>query len=101
APDIKSPPLMHLAMNALIAARAGDERFLEIDGGGFIYAGHVAPLDRHCRDLLAIAEGFVGVPYLWGGRTRIGLDCSGLVQSSLQAAGFSPPPDTTLRPAGR
>ena len=49
APDIKSPPLTHLPMNALIAARAGDERFLEIDGGGFIYAGHAAPLGSYAE----------------------------------------------------
>ena len=97
APDIKSPPLTHLPMNALIAARAGDERFLEIDGGGFIYAGHAAPLGSYARDFVAIAERFVGVPYLWGGRTRIGLDCSGLVQSSLQAAGFDAPRDTDMQ----
>ena len=56
APDIKSPPLMHLAMNALIAARGGDEKFLELDGGGFVYAGHAAPLGRYARDFVAIAE---------------------------------------------
>jgi cell wall-associated NlpC family hydrolase len=99
APDIKSPPLMHLAMNALVTARGGDDKFLELDGGGFVYAGHAAPRGRHARDFVAISEGFVGVPYLWGGRTRIGLDCSGLVQTSLQAAGFSAPRDTDMQQA--
>ena len=99
APDIKSPPLMHLAMNALVTARGGDEKFLELDGGGFVYAGHAVPLGRHARDFVEIAEGFVGVPYLWGGRTRIGLDCSGLVQTSLQAAGFAAPRDTDMQQA--
>lgn len=96
-PDIKSPPLMHLAMNALIAASGGAEKFLELEGGGFVYAHHAAPLGRYERDFVAIAEGFVGVPYLWGGRTHIGLDCTGLVQTSLQAAGFAAPRDTDMQ----
>jgi cell wall-associated NlpC family hydrolase len=99
APDIKSPPLMHLAMNALITAHAGEEKFLELDGGGFVYAPHAVPLGRNVRDFVAIAEGFVGVPYLWGGRTSRGLDCSGLVQTSLQAAGVAAPRDTDMQQA--
>jgi len=99
APDIKSPPLMHLAMNALVAARAGDERFLELEGGGFVYTRHAAPAGRHARDFVEIAERFVGAPYLWGGRTRIGLDCSGLTQIALQAAGVAAPRDSDMQQA--
>lgn len=99
APDIKSPPLAHLAMNALLSARPFDDRFLEAEGGGFVYARHAAPLDRYARDFVEIAERFVGTPYLWGGRTRIGLDCSGLVQTSLQAAGVTAPRDTDMQQA--
>ena len=95
APDIKSPPLMHLAMNALVTARGGDEKFLELDGGGFVYAGHAAPLGRHARDFVAISEGFVGVPYLWGGRTRIGLDCSGSFKLRCRRPGFRRPATPT------
>ena len=99
APDIKSAPIMHLPMNAPIAARSGDERFLELEGGGFIYARHAAPRDRFARDYAEIAERFVGTPYLWGGRTRVGIDCSGLVQTALNAAGIPSPRDSDMQQA--
>jgi cell wall-associated NlpC family hydrolase len=99
APDIKSPPLMHLAMNAAVTARAVGDKFLELEGGGFIFARHAAPIDRFARDFVEIAERFVGAPYLWGGRTRVGLDCSGLVQTALHATGVAAPRDTDMQQA--
>jgi cell wall-associated NlpC family hydrolase len=98
-PAIKSPPLMHLAMNALMVARGGDEKFLELANGCFVVARHVAPIGRNARDFVEIAERFIGTPYLWGGRTRIGLDCSGLVQTALQTAGIAAPRDTDMQQA--
>jgi cell wall-associated NlpC family hydrolase len=97
APDIKSSPLMHLSMNALLPVRGGDEHFLELAAGGFVYARHATSVNRYARDFVAIAERFLGMPYLWGGRTHIGVDCSGLVQTALAAAGIAAPRDTDMQ----
>jgi cell wall-associated NlpC family hydrolase len=98
-PDIKSPPLMHLSINSELSLAGGDERFLMLRGGGFVVTRHVAERGRYVNDFVDIAERFIGTPYLWGGRTRVGLDCSGLVQVSLEAAGIAAPRDTDMQQA--
>lgn len=99
APDIKSPPLMHLGLNALLTVADGDERFVRLEQGGFVATRHVAEVDRFARDFVEIAERFIGTPYLWGGKSRIGLDCSGLLQVALEAAGIACPRDSDMQQA--
>ncbi len=99
SPEIKSPPLMHLSLNAEICVVESDQQFCALQGGGFVVSRHVVERDRYARDFVEIAERFIGTPYLWGGRTRIGLDCSGLVQVSLEAAGIAAPRDTDMQEA--
>lgn len=96
-PDIKSPPIMHLPLNALLSVAERDEKFCRLSAGGFVVTRHVAEKDRYARDFVEIAERLMGTPYLWGGRTRIGIDCSGLVQVSLEAAGIDAPRDTDMQ----
>lgn len=96
-PNIKAPPILHLPLNALLSVVDADERFAELQGGAFVIARHLAPVDKPARDFVEIAERFIGSPYLWGGCTRIGIDCSGLVQSSLLAANFSAPRDSDMQ----
>lgn len=98
-PDFKSPPVMHLSMNAELTIVEGDERFMMLKGGGFVVSRHIAELARRAPDFVEIAERFIGTPYLWGGRTRLGIDCSGLVQVSLEAAGIPAPRDTDMQQA--
>jgi cell wall-associated NlpC family hydrolase len=64
-----------------------------------VVARHLAEEGRFARDFVEIAERFIGTPYLWGGRTRLGLDCSALVQLALEASGRSCPRDSDLQQA--
>lgn len=98
-PDIKAPPRSWLPLGARFAARARDQRFLALDRGGFVIAAHASPRDRAAADFVAVAEAFLAVPYLWGGRTGLGLDCSGLVQIALDAAGLAAPRDSDQQQA--
>lgn len=96
-PDGKTPPLELLSLNAGVTAAREEGKFLALDGGGFVVANHAAPIGAAEPDFVAVAEAFRGTPYLWGGRTSIGLDCSGLVQLALEAAGHSAPRDTDMQ----
>ena len=60
---------------------------------------HLVPIDEFEKDFVAVAERFLGVPYLWGGKTALGLDCSGLVQISLTACGIACPRDSDMQEA--
>ena len=70
--------------------------FAKLRGGGFVPAAHLAPV---APDFVAQAERFLGVPYLWGGRSARGIDCSGLVQLALLATGIPAPRDSDMQAA--
>jgi len=86
APSIKAPPVGLYSLNALVAEEGREGRFVKTSGGWFV-AEHLAPVGDRAPDYVAVAERFVGTPYQWGGRESLGLDCSGLVQQALYAAG--------------
>jgi cell wall-associated NlpC family hydrolase len=90
--DIKSPHQHHLPLGALITTGGRDENGVMAAHGadsvlGYIPASHVLPLGQYVDDYVAVAEGLMNTPYLWGGRDSLGIDCSALVQLSLAAAG--------------
>ena len=93
-PSIKSLPQGLYSLNALITPHAREGRFVKARDGGWFIAEHLAPLDRFETDPVAVAERFIGTPYLWGGNESLGLDCSGLVQQVLRACGLACPRDS-------
>ncbi len=95
-PSIKLPPAAALPFGARLAVRDGGERFAAVPGG-FVWAGHLAAVDARAGDATAVAERFLGIPYLWGGKSSFGLDCSALVQTALAAAGIAAPRDTDMQ----
>lgn len=96
-PSIKLPPLESLSFGCRLAIARKVERLAVTAAGGFVPIGHLSPADAVEPDFVAIAERFLGVPYLWGGKTSLGLDCSGLVQVALMAAGIACPRDSDMQ----
>ena len=86
-------------MNALLCVAELGQTFTKLADGSFVPTRHIVEIDRFAPDFVAVAERFMGVPYLWGGRSRLGLDCSGLVQVALQAAGIECPRDSDMQQA--
>lgn len=96
AADVKAPPVGWLPMGASVAASLHDPRFMRA-GPGFVIARHLAPVATNAPDFVAVAETLLGVPYLWGGRTPNGIDCSGLVQLAMRMAGRAVPRDSDMQ----
>ena len=99
APTIKRPPRFALSLGALVDVARFDGDFAVTADRHFLYARHLAPIDAREPDFVAVAERFLETPYLWGGRTSDGVDCSGLAQTALTAAGIPAPRDSDMQEA--
>jgi cell wall-associated NlpC family hydrolase len=97
--SIKAQPVEGLPLGCRLAVAGHDGELARLASGGFVPARHLAPLDAAAPDFVAVAERFIGVPYLWGGKTSLGIDCSGLVQIALHSAGLRCPRDSDMQEA--
>jgi len=95
-PDLKRPVRAHLSFGARLVVTGETGAYLETPGG-YVFARHCAPVADHAPDYAGTAARLVETPYLWGGRTTLGLDCSGLVQLCLDAAGLACPRDADMQ----
>ncbi|HSF93568.1 MAG TPA: NlpC/P60 family protein [Thermohalobaculum sp.] len=96
-PALKTRPIGWLSYGALVRAEGAEAGFAALATGGFVPAQHLAPRAAPAADWVAEALRFLGAPYLWGGRSAAGLDCSALVQLARQAAGFDCPRDSDMQ----
>ncbi|MCA6115297.1 C40 family peptidase [Bradyrhizobium sp. WSM 1738] len=96
-PSIKLPPAETLPMGAKVTVTRDDGTFAVTCEGLYLPRHHVGSLEGSEQDFVAVAERFVGTPYLWGGKSSLGIDCSGLVQVSLNAAGTGCPRDSDMQ----
>jgi cell wall-associated NlpC family hydrolase len=94
AADLKTPVVDLLPMNAAIPLLGREGDYVKAGDGRYLHQRHLEPLAE--KDFVAVAERFLGMPYVWGGKTAAGMDCSGLIQNALQAVGKAAPRDTDM-----
>ena len=99
-PSIKLPPSDSLVLGSWVEITREDGAFAITHNGQYLPKHHLADLHDYESDFVAVAERFVGTPYLWGGKSSLGIDCSGLVQVSLNAAGTGCPRDSDMQQDG-
>lgn len=95
-PRVQAPPLHPLYLNARLTVTGQSGAWAETPDG-FVPLSHLAPLNEPAEDPVSVAGSLIGAPYLWGGNSVAGVDCSGLVQLAFHAAGRPCPGDSDLQ----
>ena len=95
-PRVQAPPLMPLYLNAQVTVTSLEGSWART-AEGLIPASHLSAVDQPAADPVALAESLLHAPYLWGGNSAAGIDCSGLVQMAFHAAGRACPADSDLQ----
>lgn len=100
--ELRTVPLCALSLgsriNVVSEAETRGTRYLLLDNGGAIIARHAVPFSENVNaDYVSIAAEFLHTPYLWGGRSAFGIDCSGLVQLAMMSAGIKAPRDSDMQ----
>src|SRR5262245_53897598 len=96
-PSIKLPPLAALSLGARLAITRIEGPLAVTADNGYVPPTHLKPMDTAEGDFVTVAETFIGVPYLWGGKSSFGLDCSGVVHVALVSYGMPCPPDSDMQ----
>ena len=96
-PSVKLPPRLALSLGARVTIARTEGDFAVSADGLWLWARHLAEVGSREPDFVAVAEKFLESPYLWGGRTSEGIDCSGLAQTALTAAGIAAPRDSDMQ----
>ncbi|WP_173934828.1 NlpC/P60 family protein [Chelativorans sp. Marseille-P2723] len=100
-PELKTPPVTAHSMGARVAVVEEVENrgtlYAVLASGEAMIARHLLPVGAVFTDFVSVAEQFIHAPYLWGGASGFGLDCSGLVQLSMFMAGQRVPRDTYMQ----
>jgi Bacterial dipeptidyl-peptidase Sh3 domain/NlpC/P60 family len=99
-PSIKLPPVDTLLMGTTITVKHEQGAFVVTREGWYLPLPHIGKLDHQEPDFVGVAEQYIGTPYLWGGKSSLGIDCSGLVQMALNAAGTGCPRDSDMQRGG-